>query len=114
MKVAKLTGYAAFIPDYNVSKAQRIVVGADLSENLTVPGSEAGGTSQIKFMMNATAILGSHDGTNLEIRRAVTDANIFLFEPQPNGQALSDRAAKAVDFLTSEVGMNLADCRDVD
>ena len=41
-----------FLPNYNVSLAQLIVPNVDLSEHLSVPGSEAGGTSQIKYMMN--------------------------------------------------------------
>lgn len=54
-----------------------------MSENLSEPGTEAGGTSQIKYMMNGGAILGGQDGTNLEIENHLGESNIFLFAAKP-------------------------------
>lgn len=83
-KVSQITQMCVLMPNFNVTLMQKIVVGADISENLSVPGSEAGGTSQAKFMMNGCAILGSLDGTNMEIYNAVGENNCFTFSSQSN------------------------------
>lgn len=59
--------------------AERIIPCADLSQHITLPGSEASGTSHMKFMLNGALILASLDGANNEILTEVGDDNIFIF-----------------------------------
>ncbi|QDZ23274.1 starch phosphorylase [Chloropicon primus] len=68
-----------FIPNYNVSVAEVIIPGSDLSQHISTAGFEASGTSNMKFCMNGSLLLGSRDGANLEIEQSVGRANIFMF-----------------------------------
>ena len=61
-----------------------------------MPGSEAGGTSQIKYMMNGTITIGSKDGKNLEIEAEVNDQNIFIFDET---ELLTDEMKSRVDLI---------------
>eukprot|EP00388_Colpodella_angusta_P001637 GDKJ01005077.1.p1 GENE.GDKJ01005077.1~~GDKJ01005077.1.p1 ORF type:complete len:973 (-),score=294.30 GDKJ01005077.1:471-3119(-) len=88
-----------FLPNYNVSSAQIIIPASDVSEHISTAGTEASGTSNMKFVMTGGRIIGTLDGANVEIHEEAGDGCMFIFGAEEHEVESIRALARVGDYL---------------
>ena len=98
-----------FLEDYRVSLAELMIPSADISEQISLASTEASGTGNMKLMMNGAVTLGTEDGANVEIHKAVGDDNIIIFGMQtPEALALQKQGYSPAQYYNNNAELRAA------
>ncbi len=98
-----------FLEDYRVSLAELMIPSADISEQISLASTEASGTGNMKLMMNGAITLGTEDGANVEIHKAVGDDNIIIFGMQtPEVLSLQKHGYSPLEYYNNNADLRAA------